>query len=351
MTKLTQGNKALRDKDYQQAIACYIEALKDNPELSKAITPNITIAQQKLSTYEARTTNDFQGSLLFVINNYDLATQKYRVHNFIQPLIKFGWTVKVIKDKDALNEMNLQWDIIVFNRVAAQPKLLELQKEYRRQGGILIYDIDDLIFNPDKACLQNSFKKHDIQGQNARLVAMKLIQASVLSSDFVTVTTDALALEVQKMGQRAFVIPNSIPPVMPLASNKKKDIINICYLSGTATHDRDFKECEIAIIKVLNSYDNIAFNIVGALVISDKLEGHKQLMRHKLMNHEDMLVFLSTMDINLAPLELGNEFTECKNQLKIFEAAYYNIPTIAFATSAFSDTISHGKNGFLAQKS
>lgn len=49
MTKLTQGNKALRDKDYQQAIACYIEVLMANPEISKAIVPNITMAQQKFT--------------------------------------------------------------------------------------------------------------------------------------------------------------------------------------------------------------------------------------------------------------------------------------------------------------
>jgi hypothetical protein len=49
MTKLTQGNKALRDKDYQQAVAFYIEALMANPELSKAIVPNVTMAQQKFT--------------------------------------------------------------------------------------------------------------------------------------------------------------------------------------------------------------------------------------------------------------------------------------------------------------
>ena len=55
MTKLTQGNKALRDKDYQQAIACYIEVLMANPEISKAIVPNITMAQQKFTVSRKET--------------------------------------------------------------------------------------------------------------------------------------------------------------------------------------------------------------------------------------------------------------------------------------------------------
>jgi hypothetical protein len=116
------------------------------------------------------------GSILFVINGYDIATQNYRVHNFVQPLIAHGWNVKVIKDNRALLEMDNKWDIIVFNRIAAGEKMVEAQRSYRKNGGILIYDIDDLIFNPDKAKLQDSFKKRDKEGQDARLSAMEKIK-------------------------------------------------------------------------------------------------------------------------------------------------------------------------------
>jgi len=292
-----------------------------------------------------------QYSVLFVINGYDKTTQKYRVHNFVKPLQAYGWNVKVVQDKDAILAMNSPWDIVVFNRISANETVLAAQQTYRSKGGVLIYDIDDLIFNPDKARLQGSFKKRDIEGQNARLAAMAGIKSSALAADLMTVTTEALAQEAKKMGQSAFVIPNSLPPQMPPAIDKQKDVINICYLSGTATHDRDFKECESAIIDILTSYPNVVFNLVGELALDENLANHERVIRHDLMSNNNMLQFLSSMDINLAPLELDNEFTECKSELKIFEAAYYGVPTVASTTVAFSQVIKDGENGYLANSS
>jgi CDP-glycerol glycerophosphotransferase (TagB/SpsB family)/glycosyltransferase involved in cell wall biosynthesis len=288
------------------------------------------------------------GSVLFVINAYDTATQNYRVHNFVQPLMAYGWNVKVIKDRDALLEIDNKWDIIVFNRIAAGDKMIEVQNSYRKNGGILIYDIDDLIFNPERAKLQDSFIKRDKEGQDARLAAMEKIKASLLASDLVTVTTQALANQVNDFGKRPFVIPNSLQTNMPLAADKASDHINICYLSGTATHDKDFKECEQAIINVLRENENVVLNIVGELTLAQELENSDQLVRHDFMSHSNMLIFLSSMDINLAPLELNNEFTECKSELKIFEAAFYSVPTIASSTSSFAAAIANSVNGFVA---
>ena len=333
----------------------YLEAYPDVKEsddcpLAHYILHGIKENRAINSTKQALTLTgeNCQNSILFVINAYDKATQKYRVHNFVKPLQGYGWNVKVVQDKDAILAMNAAWDIVVFNRIAAGEALIEAQQQYRNKGGILIYDIDDLIFNPDKARLQDSFKKRDKEGQDIRLAAMARIQSSVLSADLMTVTTDALAQEAKKMGQSAFVIPNSLPSQMPPAVDKQLDIINICYLSGTASHDKDFKECEEAIIKLLSTYDNVVFNLVGELVLCDALSDHERVIRHELMSHNNMLQFLSSMDINLAPLELGNEFTECKSELKIFEAAYYAVPTVASPTAAFADVICHGKNGYLA---
>jgi CDP-glycerol glycerophosphotransferase (TagB/SpsB family)/glycosyltransferase involved in cell wall biosynthesis len=288
------------------------------------------------------------GSILFVINAYDVATQNYRVHNFVQALMAYDWNIKVIKDKDALIEIGNKWDIIVFNRIAAGTSMIEAQNNYRKNGGILIYDIDDLIFNPDKAKLQNSFIKRDKQGQDARLAAMQKIKTSLLASDLVTVTTQALAVQVNDFGKRSFVIPNSLQNNMPVAADKANDVINICYLSGTATHDKDFEECEQALIEVLRENKNVILNIVGELTLAQELQNSPQLVRHDFMSHVNMLVFLSSMDINLAPLELNNEFTDCKSELKIFEASFYGVPTIASATSAFSAAIAHSVNGFIA---
>ena len=54
-------------------------------------------------------------------------------------------------------------------------------------------------------------------------------------------------------------------------------------------------------------------------------------------------------DINLAPLETSNPFCEAKSELKYFEAALVDVPTVgASPTAPFAATIRHGETGFLA---
>jgi len=60
---------------------------------------------------------------------------------------------------------------------------------------------------------------------------------------------------------------------------------------------------------------------------------------------------ISRFDVNLVPLEHGNPFCEAKSELKYFEAALANIPTIASPSVPFATSIRHGETGFLASNS
>ena len=57
---------------------------------------------------------------------------------------------------------------------------------------------------------------------------------------------------------------------------------------------------------------------------------------------------LARFDINLAPLEPGNVFCEAKSELKFFEAALVDVPTIASPSGPFCRCIRDGETGFLA---
>ena len=57
---------------------------------------------------------------------------------------------------------------------------------------------------------------------------------------------------------------------------------------------------------------------------------------------------MSEVDVNIAPLVI-NDFTNCKSELKFFEAAIVETTTIASPTYTFKNAITDGKNGFLAQ--
>jgi SAM-dependent methyltransferase len=55
------------------------------------------------------------------------------------------------------------------------------------------------------------------------------------------------------------------------------------------------------------------------------------------------------VDINLAPLELDNPFTECKSSLKYFETAILGVPTVASDLESYRKSIAHGENGYLCR--
>ena len=57
---------------------------------------------------------------------------------------------------------------------------------------------------------------------------------------------------------------------------------------------------------------------------------------------------MARLDINLAPLEVGNPFCEAKSELKFFDAALVNVPTVASPTGPFRRAIDHGRTGILA---
>ena len=57
---------------------------------------------------------------------------------------------------------------------------------------------------------------------------------------------------------------------------------------------------------------------------------------------------MARFDINLAPLEVGNLFCEAKSELKFFEAALVDVPTIASPTGPLRRAIRQGETGLLA---
>jgi glycosyltransferase involved in cell wall biosynthesis len=227
----------------------------------------------------------------------------------------------------------------------------------RKGGATLIYDIDDLVFD-----LESVNKVAHIASGDERQLAdfTELVRRQAWSfelADFVTVTTFALGKHAEKLGKKAFVIPNNIShETLAIADANFReqrvatDAVRVGYLSGTATHQADFEICAGALRQVMLDHQNVIFVCVGELDLPEWFcEGlHERLEKRPLMNHSEMLETLASFDINIAPLVPNNRFTECKSELKVFEAAALSVPTVATPTSPYASVIEQGKSGMLA---
>ena len=135
-------------------------------------------------------------------------------------------------------------------------------------------------------------------------------------------------------------------------------LIRIGYASGSRTHQRDLGLAIEAIARILREHPEcrlVLFWVPDASLAFTDVEEYPSLIGlepqvewrplQPLMN---LPAEMARFDINLAPLEVGNPFCEAKSELKFFDAALVNVPTIASPTGPFRRAIDHGRTGFLA---
>ncbi|MHB8086545.1 MAG: glycosyltransferase family protein, partial [Dehalococcoidia bacterium] len=129
---------------------------------------------------------------------------------------------------------------------------------------------------------------------------------------------------------------------------KDDGIVRIGYFSGTLTHQRDFQEAEDALCRILEKYRNVEFHAVGEINLPDCFSRYPgRVIRTARMPHLEMLKYMARMDINIAPLDIQSPFAASKSEIKIFEPALLNVPTVASAVDSYARCIADGRNGML----
>jgi glycosyltransferase involved in cell wall biosynthesis len=288
--------------------------------------------------------------ILWVLNKMDRMTCQYRGSALAAALAPFGWQSTIVLDDELTRQHLANVAIMVVIRCEASNNLVSLMRGFRTAGGTVVYDVDDFIIDPECFTLLHSYRRRS--RDDRVVVGDRFIRCrqALMEASFATVSTWTLGREVEALGIASYVMPNNIDATKHGHLPKKRnngDIVKICYLSGTRSHDEDFLEAAAAVETCLMENANCEFHIVGQLTRPASMKGLR-IKEHPLMTHDDMLAFLSRMDINIAPLACTNKFTNCKSELKIYEAAFLGIPTVASPTAPYAATIQHGKDGYLA---
>lgn len=288
----------------------------------------------------------------------DENSQRFRIYNLIEELNLAGIECAIIKEDFTGSLQNLlDSDLLVTFRVASSANVRRILGEFKRAGVTTVFDVDDLVFEPESADLLHGLATLGETDRLNAVAGLERLRETLLLCDYGTCTTRALASRFERLGKSCSVIPNTINDLqLGLAQEIKKSKpasvgskVKIGYFSGTRTHEKDFMEASDALYEVLGNNAGVEFHLVGILDLDPKFSAlGDRIVRQPLMDYLEMLRYLSGMDINLAPLEMNNVFTAGKSELKVFEAGLLGIPTVASATDSYAGCISDGVNGFLA---
>jgi glycosyltransferase involved in cell wall biosynthesis/SAM-dependent methyltransferase len=245
----------------------------------------------------------------------------------------------------------------VLHRVAwdkSFERFVELANERRKP---VIFDTDDLVFVPEAmrfvAALDDmSSTERELYEDGVRRYRETL---SVLR--IATVSTESLREAAADVADRVLVVPNAVSDEMVHLADAAlvarvahpSGDLTIAYLSGTPTHNRDFLEAADAVLWALERYAFVKFMAVGHLQLDERFDRFGARVDHvPLQPWQRLPELLARVDINLAPLEPANPFTDAKSCLKYLEAGLVAVPTVASARPDFVRVIEHEKNGLLA---
>lgn len=314
---------------------------------------------------EAISNNKCIGVLISSSIGSNYTDWRYRAYNICQIMKKYSkkW-IYVYFSQSEIYEIVDFFDkihVITFLRLKWTFQIDEFIKKAKKENVVLLYSIDDLVFNNNhaKRVLMNSTTSCRITSYNNvfGLIARNRMIMDQVDGFLATNTYLATCLE-KEFKKPCKIVRNflneeqiEISNHENLNNNQERNEFTIGYFSGSFTHQQDFLCCASALSKLLAEYDDIKLRIVGYLNIPSDLEVYQQQGRIEEIPQVDFITLqklISDVDINLAPL-LVDEFTNCKSELKFFEAAIMSVPTCASPTVAFQECIQSGENGFLCK--
>lgn len=301
--------------------------------------------------------------VFYIVKDKKDAQFRYRVKNVIETTEKssrFRVGYCMLNELEKKKKVLKQADIVVVLRQTARDNyLLKALDELKRNEVVVLFDLDDLVFDyRDLPVLMKGTNSKNFIYWIGYFWGIRRIAKKV---DGFLCTNDYLGAKLKRSFNKPYmVIPNSLnknqievsDELIKKRSNKTKKNFSIGYFSGSPTHVRDFRMVESELTRFLREHEEAVLEIVGYM---DYSENMKYLMKNgkihtnRLVDYLKLQELISKVDVNIAPL-IVSDFSNCKSELKFFEAGAVETTTIASPTYAFKSAIKDGENGFLAKE-
>ncbi len=280
--------------------------------------------------------------------------QRYRVTHQIEQLESYGLSCDKI-DYDQLTLDKIRYfRAFVFYRCPIIPVVEEFIKIAKEHNKTIFYDIDDLVFDLEhtkEIKFLDTMSKEERNLYNDGVIRMG---KTLDLCEYAIASTKRLQTEMSKHVKEVYINRNVASEDMVKYSeialqevNKDSGKVIMGYLSGSITHNDDFKLIMPTIIKLLKKYDNLYLQIVGLLDLPNEMkEVSDKVLTSPFMDWKELPKLIRSIDINLAPLE-DTIFNEAKSENKWTEAALVKIPTVASNVGAFKEAIVDNVTGLL----
>lgn len=304
-----------------------------------------------------------KGDILFISGGVG-DSALYRTTHVAEELEFNGFVCSTtVQDNPFLGNYVDKFSVFIFHRVLYTEKVAEMVAEIKKQGKEIIFETDDLVYDPKYLQHMDYYKK-----MNAleRKLYENGVGGEILRDDHVhtaTTTTGFLADKLRDEGKEVFVVPNKLSVVdvknaqeaMRKVSAMREVLggdekVRLGYFSGTISHNKDFAAITDALVQVMEKYDQVELLLAGPLDVDSELvqKFGRRIKQMPYVPRAKHFFNIAQCDINLAPLEYDNPFCEAKSELKFFEAGIVKVSTVAVANRTFSEAIEDGVDGFVA---
>lgn len=292
--------------------------------------------------------------VLFISGLVAGAPFRYRCTHQAEQLESRGITTEVLFFGRVLTaDIVDYYDVIILYRVPLTDTLREVIERAKIQNKMVIYDIDDLVFDTkyltgrsEIACLNSNQYEKYFSGVERHRAAMQLCDYGITS-------TDVIAREMQHHISTVLVNRNSVSLAMQkiadeaLSQRKEHEGVVLGYFSGSSTHNDDLDVITAPLVTILKKFPQARLLLVGPVALPEKLEPYRaQVLRESFVSWEKLPGLVREVDINLAPLT-DTLFSDAKSEIKFTEAALVEVPTVASNRDAFVHAIKHAETGFV----
>jgi len=247
-------------------------------------------------------------------------------------------------------------DAVVLYRVPATVQVLSLVAALRDRGTPVLFDVDDMIFDPDLATDIPALRILPPVEADLWLEGVRRYRTTLEACDLFVGSTSALCERATELtGLPAERFDNGVGIALGqlsdgvLARRRRTGPARVAYLSGTDTHEEDWAYVEPAVLDALGRHPDAELWLVGKVTPSGAVDRlGRRVRRIPFTPWIDLPSLLRDVDVNLAPLGHGSLFNDAKSAIKWLEAALVETPSIVSPTTPFREAVEHGVNGFLA---